>query len=141
MIVTFDPALFVARYPEFSGVAPSLLSLFFSEATLYLDNTDQSYISAIPERTMLLNMLTAHVATLNGQPGGTAGSGGLVGRIDSATEGSVSVSAKYSDMVSGTMAWYIQTLYGAAYWAATGRYRTMQYVGRQNVCRGYPWLP
>lgn len=133
-IVVFDPTAFKARYPEFGTVAESLLTLYFGEATMYLDNTDCSRVTDIPQRTVLLNMLTAHVAAMNGTGVGGKGASGLVGRVNSATEGSVSVSVDYASTASGTMAWYLQTPYGAAYWAATGRYRTMHYIPYQRGC-------
>ena len=73
-------------------------------------------------------MLTAHIAKLFAPPT-TGGSGGLVGRINSATEGSVSVQAAYSNKVSEQMAWFIQTQYGAMYWSATAPFRRARYVG------------
>lgn len=128
--VVFDPAAFKLRYPEFSTVADATLGMYFSEATLYLDNTDTSRITDLGQRAVLLNMLTAHVAALNGAGANGNGAPGMVGRINSATEGSVTASAEYAMPANGTQAWYQQTQYGASYWAATGRYRTMQYVGR-----------
>ncbi|MDE3023802.1 MAG: DUF4054 domain-containing protein, partial [Pseudomonadota bacterium] len=50
----------------------------------------------------------------------------LVGRINSATEGSVSVTADMG-AVTNTQAWYMQTKYGAAYWQASAPYRNFQY--------------
>jgi len=129
-IVTFDPTAFVARYPEFSTVNAGVLGAYFSEATMYLDNTDASRVSDVGQRAVLLNMLTAHVAALNGSGVSGNGAQGMVGRINSASEGSVSVSAEYAAPANGTQAYFQQTQYGAAFWAATGRYRMMQYVGR-----------
>lgn len=83
-------------------------------------------------RAVLLNMLTAHVVKL----ASAMATGGLVGRINSATEGSVTVSAEMGP-ASGTSAWYMQTQYGATYWQATAQYRTFQVVpGRSYTQRG-----
>jgi hypothetical protein len=128
--VVFDPVAFVARYPEFSTVSAPTLGDYFTEATMYLDNTDASRVSNLAQRALLLNMLTAHVAALNGSGVNGNGAPGLVGRINSATEGSVSVSAEYATPANGTQAYFQQTQYGAAFWAASARYRTMQYIGR-----------
>lgn len=133
-VVVFDPVAFKARYPEFNAVSDVLLGLYFTEATLYLDNTDCSRVSDVNQRALLLNMLTAHIAALNGSGVNGSGASGMVGRVNSATEGSVSVSSEYVVANNGTMAWYLQTPYGAQYWAATGRYRTMQYVRYQPRC-------
>lgn len=122
-VVTFDYSGWIARYPEFSAVIQATAQLYFNEATLYLDNTSASVVAdASPggARATLLNMLTAHIAALN-----MAGSSPLVGRINSATEGSVSVGTDYA--VPGTAAWFAQTKYGAAYWQAVLPYRTMRY--------------
>lgn len=128
--VVFDPLGFVARYPEFTAVTSPVLGMYFSEATMYLDNTDTSRVSDLGQRAVLLSMLTAHVAALNGSGASGNGAPGMVGRINSASEGSVSASADYAQATNGTMAWYQQTQYGVAFWAASARYRTMQYVGR-----------
>ncbi|WP_048996419.1 DUF4054 domain-containing protein [Burkholderia multivorans] len=122
--VTFDYAGWLARYPEFSSVTQATANAYFEEATLYLDNTDASPVTDLPTRSMLLGMLTAHIAALNSGINGQTASP-LVGRINSATEGSVSVSTEYQ--VPGSAQWYAQTKYGAAYWAATARYRIFQY--------------
>ncbi|EUL97509.1 DUF4054 domain-containing protein [Klebsiella aerogenes] len=135
-VVVFDVEKFRQRYPEFSSVSPELLTDYFNEATIYLDNTDQSRVQDVAQRAVLLNMLTAHIAKLNSGSNGTAASD-LVGRISSASEGSISVSADMGP-VSGSEAWYLQTKYGAAYWTATAPYRTMQYVpGRSYSPAGY----
>lgn len=135
-IVVFDVEKFRKRYPEFAAVPTDLLQEFFIEATIYLDNTDSSRVTDLLQRTMLLNMLTAHIAKLNAGSNGESATD-LVGRISSATQGSVSVSADMGP-VSGTEAWYLQTKYGAAYWNATAPFRTMQYVpGRSYSAAGY----
>lgn len=133
-VVTFDPAAFVARYPEFQAVSTLLLGDYFAEATLYLDNSPCSRVRDVAQRTLLLYMLTAHIASLysgaNGQPPSP-----LVGRINSASEGSVSVG---TDMgaVPFTATWFMQTKYGASFWQATAQYRTMRYIpGRSYTPR------
>lgn len=123
-IVTFDNAAFVARYPQLATVTSDSLGACFAEAGLYLNNTDASIVSDVVERGLLLNMLTAHIATLNAA---IAAGGGLVGRVTSATEGSVTVTVDYG-AVTNSQAWYAQTPYGANYWAATAKYRAMRYV-------------
>ena len=129
--VIFEVAGFRARYPEFSSVSDVLVSASFDEATMYLDNSETSIVPVIPRAT-LLNMLTAHVAALNFGVGGQAPNA-LVGRIASASEGSVSVSADMGP-TTGSNAWFLQTKYGAAFWQASARYRTMRYVpGRSRA--------
>ena len=125
-VVAFDLAGFRLRYPEFATVADALLGAYFVESTVYLNNTDSSIVADVALRSMLLNMLTAHIAVLNSGANGQAASA-LVGRINSASEGSVSVSADMGP-VSGSSAWFLQTRYGAAFWSATARFRTMRYI-------------
>lgn len=124
-VVVFDPTAFVVRYPEFATVQAALPALF-GEATLILDNTVASPIQQIEQRTPLLWMLTAHLAALNLGVNGQAPSP-LVGRVNSASEGSVSVGTDYGAQPA-TAAWYLQTKYGAEYWQATAPIRTMRYV-------------
>lgn len=130
-IVVFDPSAFLVRYPEFSTVNPVLLGDYFTEATLYLDKTDSSRVQDVNQRALLLNMLVAHIAALNSGANGQSPSP-LVGRVSSATEGSVNVSTEFAAATNGTQAWFYQTRYGASYWALTGRYRTAVYIP------GYP---
>ncbi|NWC11932.1 DUF4054 domain-containing protein [Pseudomonas agarici] len=135
-IVVFNVAGFRARYPEFSSVSDELLQAYFDEATIYLNNTECSPARDLAKRALLLNMLVAHIAAMNSGVNG-AESSPLVGRINSATEGSVSVT---TDMgaVSGSAAWFMQTKYGAAYWQATVNLRSFRYIpGRSYPARGY----
>lgn len=126
--VVFDPAAFVARYPEFSGVDSGLLTEYFNEATLYVSNADCARIPYNPPtvtaRQTILYMVTAHITQLySGQPGAAVSP--LVGRIASATEGSVTVQADFKGPEASV--WYAQTKYGASAWAAMARFRTAIY--------------
>ena len=126
-VVVFVYADWAARYPELAvWVGAPAAQMYFNEATLYLDNTATSLVADVTQRTMLLYMLTSHIAQINAAQGGQAASP-LVGRITDATEGSVTVRAemKYPE---GSAQWYQQTKYGSAYWAATTQYRTMRYL-------------
>lgn len=121
-VATFDYALWSARYPALAAtVAQPLAQAYFDEAGLYLDNTDTSPVTDLVERGRLLNMLAAHIATLEARA-----SSGVVGRVSSATEGSVTVASELD--VPGSAAWYGQTAYGLSYWQATKRYRSFMYV-------------
>lgn len=125
-IVVFDVAAFRERYPEFDAVSNTLLNAYFTEATIYLNNTDSSPVKDISIRALFLNMLVAHIAALNSGVNGEKASG-LVGRVASASEGSVSVSADAGPSSENSW-WYKQTTYGSAYWEATKPYRTCFYV-------------
>lgn len=135
-VVVFDPSAFKARYPEFVSVSDALLQAYFGEATIYLANTEDSRVQDVAQRAVLLNMLVAHIAVMNAGANGQPASP-LVGRVNTATEGSVSVGTDMGT-VPFTAAWFLQTKYGAAFWQATARYRTMQYVpGRSYTSTGY----
>jgi hypothetical protein len=127
-IVTFNYPAWISYYPEFGAqVGQSQAQAYFNRATLYCDNTACSPIQDIFQRTLLLNMLVAHIATLfamlNGQQPRA-----LVGQIDQATEGSVNVHTVYIQPTSDLEAWMNQSPYGAAFWAATAQYRTGFYA-------------
>jgi len=143
-IVVFDYAAWMAAYPEFAAVTQPRAERFFREAEVFCDNTPCSPVpydlTATPTgpRDIYLAMLTAHIAALNGGltacgtlPAGQGG--GVTGRIQSASEGSVSIS--FAELGAGdgpNAAWFYQTPYGAAYWVATAQYRTWQYhIGPQ----------
>lgn len=125
-VVTFSYATWSSRYPELAtSVTQPTAQAYFNEATLYADNSPSSIIQDLDERAVLLNMVTAHIAALNA-PLNSQPSSPLVGRISGATQGSVSVQTAYE--VPGTAAWFSQTKYGAAFWQATTKYRSMLYV-------------
>jgi len=132
-VVIFDPAAFKIAYPQFAAVSDGMLTNYFNLATLYLSNTDCSIVQDIPKRTTLLWLLTAHIAFLSGAltPGGTPG---LVGRISSATEGSVSVSTEMPTTPSS--AWFMQTQWGAMFWQSTLSLRSFRYRARPTVVEG-----
>lgn len=145
-VVSFDLTAFRARYPQFNAVDDTLLGLYFVEAGLYCNNTDTSPVADVALRSMLLNMLTAHIAAMNSGENGESPSP-LVGRLSQATEGSVSVSTDAGAVMAGSEAWYAQTRYGWAYWQATRAFRTMRYrpgASRAPTYNGgpagcYPW--
>lgn len=137
-VAAFDFAAWSARYPELGAVGSTLAASFFSEATLYLDNTDASPVTDAGQRLVLLNMLTAHIAALAGFGGRDPG---MVGRVSSASEGSVSISAD-AGALPGSAAWYQQTSYGMSYWQATKPFRSAVYVPAPAYnfnTRALPW--
>lgn len=120
--VVFDKARFQTTYPEVRA-ADAQLEMWFAQAESLLDNTGRSIVKKPEEREMLLFLLVRHFAALAER----AAQGGLVGRIASASEGSVSVSADMGAAI-GNAAWYLQTPYGATYWQLTAKYRRFRYV-------------
>lgn len=129
-VVTFDVTAFKARYPEFASVDATLLGSCFTEAGFYLSNDDASIVQDITRRSVLLNMLTAHIAFLGGalEPDGMPQP---VGRVSNASEGDVSAAFDYAQ--PGTLAWFNQTQYGAAFIQATSNLRSFRYRARPTV--------
>lgn len=125
--VTFDYNAWIQRYPEFhQNVGIELAQDYFNEATIYHRNDGVGPPTNPQVQLMLLNMITAHVAQMyaaDAQSGQSASS--IVGRITSAGEGSVNVSAEMTGPDAAQ--WWYQTKYGASYWNATKQYRTMRY--------------
>ncbi len=131
-IATFNYQTWVARYPEFVAVGQPLADLYFAEAQLYLVNDGSGPVEDPNVQLALLNMLTAHIAALYGGANGQPASP-LVGRINTATEGSVSVGADLPNL-PGTAAWFVQTKYGISFWQASAAFRTFRYrVGPRRV--------
>ena len=118
-VVVFNPTNYKLRYPEFADVDSDLLSLYFNEAQIYVDNTENSVILDTNIRGMILNMVVSHIAALQEAP--------LVGRVSSAGEGSVNVSTSYA-VSTGSRAWWDQTRYGASAWQALAPYRCAIYI-------------
>lgn len=129
VVVTFNYATWTARYPELADrVNATLAQLYFNEATIYHKNDGTGSITDPTIQLTLLNMVTAHIAALyaahsDGQDNERLK---MVGRISSAAEGSVNVSADLQG-TPGSAQWWQQTQYGASYWQATTAYRTMRY--------------
>ena len=126
-VVIFSFATFTARYPEFSAANSAQAQACFYEACTLLDNTDNSPVTDVNFRTLLLNALTAHIMALGGYVSATASGPAPVGRLGAATEGTVNATLVMGSSMTNTAAWYQQTQYGAAYWRMTAGFRSMRY--------------
>lgn len=137
-VVQFVFSEFAAAFPEFAGIAAPQAGAAFDSATLVLANTCRSFIRDAAKRQKLLYLLTAHVTFLrygsNDGAGKVVPAPGVVGRVSDAAEGSVRASLEYSTTVSQSMAWFIQTTWGADYWQATAQYRTFRYAAPPASC-------
>lgn len=138
--VTFNYTNWLARYPEFTTTTTSdSAQLCFNEVELYCANV-LCLVWNVGTLTILLNMLTAHIAQLyfgSVLPTGPQLAGPIVGRISAATEGSVSVTAE-NDYPPGSPQWYQSTKYGASFWAATAPYRTARYAPGNPMRPAFP---
>lgn len=125
-VFVFDPAAFKLAYPQFAKFTNEQLTNFFEEVeNTIVDNTESSCFS-LKDRKKWFYLLVAHNAELQNRI--NDGNSGLVGRISSATQGSVSISTDYS-MGSGALEqWLKQTPYGAKFYAFTAPYRTALWV-------------
>lgn len=143
-VASFDYDKFIARYPEFSQtgsqpVSADLAQAYFDEATVYHRNDGSGPVATATTQLVLLNMLVAHLASLNTADGAGTPASSAPGRVTSASEGSVSVSTEYKGPDSA--AWFTQTRYGAAYWQATAVYRTMRYIPGAGASRTFGRYP
>lgn len=129
--VVFDPVAFAAAYPEFTSVAQARSTLMFTIASQsLLDNTNNSPVMDINFRTQLFYMLVAHLLMIFG-PATTTTTTPVntpPGRIDSATQGTITSHFEYKLPEGSAMAaWYVQTKYGAMFWTATAMFRSARY--------------
>lgn len=145
-IVQFSAPEFVALWPEFTGLTNGSMQNAFNIAQLLLNNSCGSIVQDANIRLSLLYMLTAHICFLNDGTNDGAGNvspaQGIVGRIDSASQGSVSVTAAYASTIGQSMAFFIQTKYGAQFWQATVAIRSALYIPPPSFGPngpGYPW--
>lgn len=131
-VVVFDPTRFATLFPELSSVSQTQLSFYFSLAETYIDNTDCSMVPDNPPqagvRTNALYLTVAHLAKLFGTVNGQSPSP-LVGRIDNATEGSVSVGTAL-DLKSQAAQWWSQSQYGLSVWQMLAPWRTAIYIAK-----------
>lgn len=148
--VTFDFPTWVGLYPEFANCTAAQGKNWFFRASFLCGNEACNPANAVTGMLQsLLYLLTSHIAWLNaprdaqGNPAATGvAPSPLVGRIDQATEGSVSVHADMGDATAGSPSqpWYMQTKWGAEYWAATAGVRQARYIAQPTIIPGpvYP---
>ena len=126
VVVSFDFTAFSASYPEFAYIGAPTATQYFNMATVLHANDGSGPVPNATIQTTLLNALVAHLAQIYSGTQGEEPSP-LVGRIQNATQGSVSVGTQ-NDYGPGTVQWYQQTKYGSMYWAMTSAYRRGLYV-------------
>jgi hypothetical protein len=138
MIVTFVYDDWLTSYPEFTTTTNDAQGEgYFAQAEEYCGNSDCAIVPYDPTasppintRLIILYLLTAHIAQMfaGSVVGGiTRPPSPLVGRINSATQGTVTVQAEMPGPQNATAAWYNQTLYGANANAMMAKYRMARY--------------
>lgn len=140
-VVEFNYAAWVAMFPEFANVSELAATAYFAQATAYHSNLSNGVVNDAAVQALALNLVTAHIAARYSTPaGGAQPSNTPVGRISSASEGSVSVSTEMS-YPPGSASWWNQTKYGADYWALMTPYRTARYRPLYTRTGGVPPYP
>ena len=140
--VGFNYETWTAMFPEFSPLSPTQGNAYFMRAGLICANALSNPIFRTGNLAPLLYLLTAHVAWLscpkdaNGNPAATGTNASeLVGRINNASEGTVSVQTEWKGGGDGSAleAYLVQTKYGAEYFAQTSQWRTARYLARPTI--------
>lgn len=98
-----DPNTFRELYPQFSELSDAMINILLQTAQMYLPM--DCFTSKTIE--LLIYETAAHLAQIK--------QSGLVGRISSATQGSVSVSAEMPNATRGS-SWWLQTPFGSNVW-------------------------
>src|ERR1700722_3299466 len=132
--VVFDFPTWTGAFPEFANCTTQQGQGWFNRATYICANSISNPMNRTPGMLAdALYLLTSHIAWLNAPRdlnGNPAAAGvpasPIVGRVDQATEGSVSVHADMGDANAGSpsQAWYMQTKWGSEYWTMTAGFRT-----------------
>jgi hypothetical protein len=143
--ITYDYNTWIGSFPEFAGCSAAQGQAYFNRAATIFENSvcNPMYASqGASGFTTVFYMLVSHIAWLNaprdaqGNPAATGQPASpIVGRVNSASEGSVSVGADMGDANAGSpsQAWYMQTKYGAEFWAATALTRVATYFANPLV--------
>lgn len=149
--LTYSYATWIANYPEFAGCSDAQGQAWFNRAGIYFQNEvcNPAYCAGAAIFEQLYYLVVSHIAWLSAPRdslGNPSSSGAMapavVGRISSASEGSVSVSAEWTGGGSPSEAFWIQTPYGAQWWTATAQYRLMRYSPRPTIVADgvYPYV-
>jgi hypothetical protein len=135
--VTFDFPTWTAMFPEFSALTAAQGAAYFMGATDICANSCSNPIFLNGNLASLLYLATSHVAWLrcpkdeNGNPAAQgAPASELVGRISSASEGSVSVQTDLDKTGNSSAldAYLQQTKYGLEDLAKIAQFRTARYM-------------
>jgi len=146
--VIFDFNTWVGMYGEFAGCTPAQGQGWFNRASYICGNEPSNPLNCTPGMLSdAIYLLTSHIAWLNAprdindNPAATgSAASSIVGRIDQASQGSVSVHAEMGEanVAFPTQAWVSSTKYGAEYVVLTGGVRTNRSVGPGFFLPGQP---
>lgn len=136
VIVQFDYLTWSQLFPQFANNVnqAQVESLILPLAEQYCRNDGTGPVNSAQSQTNLLNLMVAHITQLlfgsNGNPPSP-----IVGRINSASEGTVSVAAEFPAEPGAV--WFNQTPFGAAFYQASLPYRLFRYRPAARTCRGW----
>ncbi len=143
VVVQFDYPSWAALFPQFARLSQAQVTQYWGLATAFVRNDGGGPVNTPTIQTSLLNLATAHMCALLGpyvpgadgspaQPGNP-----LVGRINSASEGSVSVATE-NQYPPGSSQFWQQSQYGSMFWVMSAPFRTFRYI--PGVVRNQnPW--
>ncbi len=147
--IQFVYADWVAAFPSFGEIIESDAQMYFDGASTLCANDTCSPAfpvqvsmnnSQVPLLKRLLWLLTCHLAYLGAfrNASGIPSSSGtippvpVIGRVSSASEGSVSITSEFDTNGYPVPAFFQQTPWGLQYWQALAPTRTMQYSPRTS---------
>jgi len=145
--VTFNFPSWLALFPQFGVTTPQFNALAETQVTQLILPLAEQYCEGVLRmttnkpalQTQLLNLMVSHVAQLlfgsSTQPPSP-----LVGRISTASEGSVSVGVEFPTTPDN--AWFLQTVYGSMFWQLALPFRLGRYAAKvtpQPQFVGGPW--
>lgn len=119
---TFNPSDFKLSYPQFDFISNNTMTDIYENIALVCSDWVYRLLSDDNKRYYWTCIVLAHILTLLYGADGKSNNAQLVGRINTATEGSVSIGTDYAAM-SESNAWWLQTQYGALVynlWAMNG---------------------
>lgn len=138
VIVAFDPAAFIVLFPQFNYLPVPQLEAYFTVATTFVRNDGCGPVTSEQMQTQLLNFATAHIVKLFAVQADGQAPSDIVGRINSASQGSVSVGSEML-LPPGSAQWWNQTQFGATFWLLSAPFRTMRYLpGPQKPVAPWP---
>jgi len=127
VIASFSYDTFIALFPQFNYLSGAQVQFYWNMATGFHRNDGGGPVTNVCMQEEMLQLVTAHVIQLFAPKRDGQGPSELVGRINNASQGSVSVGSEMPGATASS-AWWQQTQYGAAYWELSKPFRTMRYI-------------
>lgn len=140
VVVQLTYLQWLQMFPEFeTTVSQFFWGLLMGMASSLSRNDGGGPVTNAQLQTNLLSLAIAHLAFIfagtNTQPASQ-----IVGRIASATEGSVSVTTDNGTVTSSSQAFWQQSKYGSMWWQMSLPFRTFRYLPPSRPgCGPLPW--